>query len=195
MRARFGAIATIVTAISLTAGQPVDVVRTLSGRTLAIVKGDVTPEVVSNILAGANLRPQGAVHDGGAGRRVDGIQFGELGTLLFEFDSAYLRPEGVQTLGQICTVFQDESLESTRLLVAGHTDAIGGTGYNQRLSEARAKTAAVHLKRCLGVERVSFIGRGESDPISHLDPTDARQRRVEISVLPKRLVAPGRGAR
>ena len=73
---------------------------------------------------------------------------------------------------------QDQSL---RLVIEGHTDAIGGDQYNLVLSERRAVSVGEYLVRVHGVEpqRIAIAGMGEAQPLTP-DPSDSRNRRVEF---------------
>ncbi|MBP2313947.1 OmpA family protein [Azospirillum soli] len=73
---------------------------------------------------------------------------------------------------------QDPSL---RLVIEGHTDAIGGDQYNLVLSERRAVSVGEYLVRMHHVEpqRIAIAGMGEAQPLTP-DPNDSRNRRVEF---------------
>jgi len=174
-------------------GTPVEILQTSDGRRIAVLPAEASPELVRKLLLGEEADPrQVATGATPAAPLVDAVQFGGLGAVLFAFDSAELGPHGEETLKQICIVFRDASFHSVRVLLTGHTDAVGAARYNLLLSRARAEAAARVLARCLGKGRVSHLGRGESEHIEGVAPTDARQRRVEVSVLPERLELPER---
>lgn len=77
---------------------------------------------------------------------------------------------------------------NTTISIFGHTDSNGPARFNQQLSQARAD-AIYNLFVRAGVarERLSAIGRGESDPIATNLTADGRQknRRIEIIIRPK----------
>ena len=86
----------------------------------------------------------------------------------FDFDKATLRPDAVETLNEavsLLTQYPELSVE-----VAGHTDLCGAEGYNQSLSERRAKTVYDYLNdHGIAASRlVGPTGYGESRP---LEPT------------------------
>ena len=103
--------------------------------------------------------------------------------VLFDFNSAALRPASRDALSQMADVFQ--KYPNTTLSVDGFTDSIGTTAYNQRLSERRADSVSSYLEN-LGVRssRVETIGYGESQPRATNSTVAGRQlnRRVEIHV-------------
>lgn len=73
---------------------------------------------------------------------------------------------------------QDPSL---RLVIEGHTDAIGGDQYNLALSERRAVSVGEYLVRMHHVkpQRIAIAGMGKAQPLTS-DPADSRNRRVEF---------------
>ena len=73
--------------------------------------------------------------------------------------------------------------EGTKIIISGHTDAIGSTDFNQYLSEKRAYSVA-NFFRTLGLskERVHSVGYGDSRPIIKNDTLDGRNRRVEFKI-------------
>lgn len=68
-----------------------------------------------------------------------------------------------------------------RLVIEGHTDAVGSDQYNVVLSERRAVSVGEYLVRVHHVEpqRIAIAGLGESQPLTP-DPSDSRNRRVEF---------------
>lgn len=111
---------------------------------------------------------------------------------LFAFDSADLTSGATSQLTKSAQLIATAPAGPIR--VVGHTDSKGEDGYNQRLSEARAKTVADWFRRQPGVRQRMFAveGQGEKQPIApnetasgQDDPAGrARNRRVEV-VLPK----------
>ncbi len=103
--------------------------------------------------------------------------------VLFDFNSSALRPSSQDSLRQMADVFQ--KYPNTTLSVQGHTDSIGSTAYNQRLSERRAASVANYLEN-IGVSssRTETIGYGKSKPRATNGTAEGRQlnRRVEIHV-------------
>ncbi|HEY1141340.1 MAG TPA: OmpA family protein, partial [Lysobacter sp.] len=83
----------------------------------------------------------------------------------FNFDKATLRPDAISILteaAEILTRYPDLRVE-----VAGHTDQCGKDGYNQKLSERRARAVYDYLtSRGVSASRLSGpIGYGESRPL------------------------------
>ena len=85
---------------------------------------------------------------------------------LFSFDKSDIRAEGKAELDGLA-----KQLQGTRfdvVTVEGHTDRLGSTAYNQRLSEQRANSVKAYLVSSGGVEsgKVSAVGKGESTPVT-----------------------------
>ena len=100
----------------------------------------------------------------------------------FGYNSAELTTDAqlvLQNLGQALT---DPTLKDYRFRVIGHTDAVGGDAFNQRLSEARARSVADHLvaKYAVAPDRLLAEGQGKSRLIDPTRPTAESNRRVEI---------------
>jgi outer membrane protein OmpA-like peptidoglycan-associated protein len=69
-------------------------------------------------------------------------------------------------------------------MIAGHTDAIGTSLYNQGLSDRRAEAAAQYLSQ-QGVDRhIATVGLGEREPVASNETDTGRQqnRRIEIAI-------------
>ncbi len=88
---------------------------------------------------------------------------GDAHTLLFDFGSAELRPEGRAALDRFIAEIQ--GAQGDRIEVTGHTDRIGSDDVNQALSERRAEAVQAYL-RSEGIEasRVNITGRGSEQP-------------------------------
>ncbi len=103
--------------------------------------------------------------------------------ILFDFNSAALRPESRQTLNDLAGNFQrypDETIS-----VEGHTDNVGAVEYNQGLSERRAYSVRDYLaSQGVPSSRITAIGYGESRPKASNETPEGRQlnRRVEIHI-------------
>lgn len=105
--------------------------------------------------------------------------------VMFDFDSAALKPGGQAEIARISTVLNN--YPETMLRVEGHTDTKGTEEYNQQLSERRAHSVKNALiQQGVDAQRISAVGFGESQPISS---DDAANRRVNIVIIP--IVAQG----
>ncbi len=111
--------------------------------------------------------------------------------LLFEFGSDGLRPTAKDRLSRVAGVLGREG-RGRKVMVEGHSDAIGAELFNLDLSRRRAAAVAQELKRAgVAAALVSAAGYGSKYPVAPNEGSDgrddpagrARNRRVEILVL------------
>lgn len=85
------------------------------------------------------------------------------GDALFAFDKAELKPDGVTMLDGLVGQLKGASYDS--IVVTGHTDRIGSSQYNQKLSERRAHTVKDYLvAQSVTASRIDAVGKGETQP-------------------------------
>lgn len=119
-------------------------------------------------------------------RRDDGERVIDLDSdLLFAFDSAELAAPGV---ARIRTEVQTLP-RGTALAIGGHTDSVGASAYNRRLSLARAEAVADAVRAARSDLLLTVRGYGETQPVvpnrsGGEDDAAARSlnRRVELRV-------------
>ena len=108
------------------------------------------------------------------------------GAILFDFDSAKIRPDAARTLTELSQVINAYAGRPVR--IDGHTDSIASDDYNQKLSEQRARSVTAWLSSN-GVEagRLQANGVGEAKPVATNDTSEGRQlnRRVEVVIAKK----------
>jgi outer membrane protein OmpA-like peptidoglycan-associated protein len=113
----------------------------------------------------------------------EGIQVTFSSGLLYDFDSAAIRPEAATNLRNLAASLN--KYENTELLIVGHTDAMGTAEYNQDLSTRRATAAAGYLAT-QGVlrNRMETSGKGEGEAIASNESEAGRQtnRRIEVAI-------------
>jgi len=119
-----------------------------------------------------------------AGVKVDsvGCPMEQTLKLLFDFDSAELRPESITELERVVKFMNDVSIAT--VLVEGHTDSVGSEPYNLALSDRRAKAVFDYLtSRGVDPSRLKSQGFGEANPIASNDTAEGRQqnRRVMLN--------------
>lgn len=102
--------------------------------------------------------------------------------IAFEYDSARLRPEAHGLLDSISRVLKSNDAGLSRFVIEGHTDSRGNSSYNQKLSERRAHSVVEYLVTVRGVapERLTWVGRGKTQPLNLADPAAPENRRVTI---------------
>lgn len=102
--------------------------------------------------------------------------------ILFAYDSDRIEGSSFADLNEIGEALLDQSLEDSKIMLNGHTDAAGSRTYNQDLSERRALSVKRYLTQRLFVpsERLVVAGFGEDRLRDPDDPDSGRNRRVEI---------------
>ena len=106
--------------------------------------------------------------------------------IMFELEKAELKPESeevIDEIGNILVQWPDLEIE-----IGGHTDSAGEEGFNQKLSEDRAKAVFEYLVKnfpALDPDNLSVKGYGESKPVASNDTPEgrAKNRRVEFRCL------------
>jgi outer membrane protein OmpA-like peptidoglycan-associated protein len=104
-----------------------------------------------------------------------------LSDIVFDLDSADIKPGSERALDQIAEFLIDEDV--SRVKVEGHTDALGPDNYNESLSYERADAVRDALvARGVPRDRITMAGYGEDYPVASNDTASGRQlnRRVEI---------------
>jgi outer membrane protein OmpA-like peptidoglycan-associated protein len=102
--------------------------------------------------------------------------------ILFDIDSARLRPESLPTLDEVVRVMAEEP--SWSLVIEGHTDSTSTAAHNQTLSEQRAKSVQDYLTgKGVAASRLSTVGYGQTRPVAgnETELGRAQNRRVELA--------------
>ena len=101
--------------------------------------------------------------------------------ILFDTDSAHLRPESLPTLDEVVRLLSSEP--SWSLVIEGHTDSTGTAAHNQTLSEQRARSVRDYLTgKGIAAAHLTTAGLGQSKPVAD-NATElgrAQNRRVEL---------------
>lgn len=102
--------------------------------------------------------------------------------ILFDFDSANIAVEAYDSLSAVARALVSPELSSATILIAGHTDSVGGAEYNLDLSFRRAASVRAHLVTMHGVnqDRLIVTGFGFERLKDFLDPQSPVNRRVEF---------------
>ena len=118
-------------------------------------------------------------------RDGDNINLVMPGNITFPSAGSHLRTDFYDVLDSVALVL--EEFDKTIIVVAGYTDSIGSTSYNQLLSESRAQSVANYLQnKEIKFARFDVIGFGKSNPIAdnNTEAGRALNRRVELTLLP-----------
>ena len=104
------------------------------------------------------------------------------GSVLFDFDSAQIRPDAERTLAEVAEVIKAYAKRPAR--IEGHTDSVASDDYNQKLSERRAASVQAWLA-AKGVEaaRLTPRGFGEGKPVADNGTAEGRQRNRRVEVI------------
>ena len=104
----------------------------------------------------------------------------------FDFNSSVVRDESMIRIDELAELM--ERYPKLRLEIQGHTDNIGGEEFNQKLSDARAKSVMQEMiKRGIEEKRLRARGFGMSQPVAPNDSERNRaiNRRTQFVVLAK----------
>jgi OOP family OmpA-OmpF porin len=113
------------------------------------------------------------------------------GGVLFDFDSAELRPEAGAVLDAVAQALGGPLARTSTVIVEGHTDSVSDDAFNLALSQRRADSVVEALvERGVGAP-LEAVGLGETLPVAAneiggVDNPAGRQlnRRVEILIPP-----------
>ncbi|HEH9427734.1 TPA: porin OmpA [Aeromonas sobria] len=104
--------------------------------------------------------------------------------VLFAFGKSTLKPEGVAAINTLYQQIVEVQPKDGSAVVVGYTDRIGSDAYNQKLSEARARTVADFLVgKGLPAGKVAIEGRGEANPVTGTQCNSVKAKAQLISCL------------
>ncbi|MGL5324447.1 MAG: OmpA family protein [Aeromonas sp.] len=104
--------------------------------------------------------------------------------VLFAFGKETLKPEGVAALNALYQQIVEFQPKDGNAVVVGYTDRIGSDAYNQKLSEARARTVANFLvSKGMAASKVAIEGRGEANPVTGTKCNGVKAKAQLISCL------------
>lgn len=100
----------------------------------------------------------------------------------FDMNSADISDRARPAIEALGRALQDSKLKGSSFIVAGHTDASGNKGYNQKLSERRAKAVRDRLvsEYNLNDDQLIAVGYGPQKPKLTKYPYSGENRRVQI---------------
>ncbi len=114
-------------------------------------------------------------------------QVGAIGLpIKFAYNSADVLDESKPYLNEVGRMLNLPEYSDQRLVIEGHTDALGSEGYNQYLSERRAASVKSYLQSHFNIaeNRLFINGVGESQPLPGTDPNSGVNRRVQLRKAP-----------
>ncbi|HEX6019870.1 MAG TPA: OmpA family protein [Burkholderiaceae bacterium] len=99
----------------------------------------------------------------------------------FAFDSADILPQAKVQLDAVAAGIR--LLPPTqKVVIEGHTDALGSEAYNDDLSQRRAQSVRRYLVATYGIDasRLQAEGLGKQDPLPGISPLAGENRRVQF---------------
>jgi outer membrane protein OmpA-like peptidoglycan-associated protein len=104
----------------------------------------------------------------------------------FEFNSNKIMPDSMKLLEDLASALNSKELLTRRFVIEGHTDGVGASNYNLKLSQLRAdQVKTVLVRKMVKADRLQSIGKGFSEPANAQDIKSAENRRVRIVSLEK----------
>ncbi len=104
-----------------------------------------------------------------------------LSNIYFDFNKKELRMNFTGEVKQLADYMKKNT--ALKIEITGHTDSIGGSEYNNRLSLARAKEIGTNLINSgINESRISYVNKGSTEPVATNNTETGRQknRRVEF---------------
>ena len=102
-------------------------------------------------------------------------------TILFDTGKSTIKAESGAVLDNIADILDD--YPNVQFRIEGHTDSVGSSASNQKLSQDRAQAVVNYLiGKGIPSSRMTAVGYGEDRPIADNNTRQGRQtnRRVEI---------------
>ncbi|HEX6720915.1 MAG TPA: OmpA family protein [Burkholderiaceae bacterium] len=153
----------------------------------------VDPGEVARILGPVKMRtlrllddaPTGSIAASSATAAVAALEASRPSALSlpvpFAFDSADIMPSAKPQLDAIAAGIR--MLPTTqKVVIEGHTDAVGTELYNESLSQRRAQSVRRYLVTMHGIDagRLEAVGMGEVSPLPGHGPLAGENRRVQF---------------
>jgi outer membrane protein OmpA-like peptidoglycan-associated protein len=104
----------------------------------------------------------------------------------FDYNSAKISKASLPTVQELGKALSDPALKGSTIVIAGHTDAVGGDAFNQDLSERRADAIKRYLTETYGVAAANLVtvGYGKTklkDPSAPASPVNRRVQVVNLN--------------
>ncbi len=104
--------------------------------------------------------------------------------IFFDFDKSTLKDESIPELDRVVDFLKENS--DIKIVLEGHTDDVGNSDYNDKLSDSRSKSVKEYLvKQGVNSSRIQTIGYGLRKPLIKEKTEEARStnRRVEMKII------------
>lgn len=102
--------------------------------------------------------------------------------ITFDYNSANISAKSMPSVQALGRALTNPDIKGSTFVVAGHTDAAGGEGYNQDLSERRADAIKRYLvdKYSIPAADLVTVGYGKSKLKDPSQPMAEVNRRVQV---------------
>jgi len=109
----------------------------------------------------------------------------------FDYNSADISSKSLPSVQALGRALSNAELKGSTFVVAGHTDAAGGEGYNQELSERRADAIKKYLVDKYGLNGADLVtvGYGKSKLKDASQPLSDANRRVQVVNMETKVTA------
>jgi outer membrane protein OmpA-like peptidoglycan-associated protein len=100
----------------------------------------------------------------------------------FEFNSAVVGPKAIPQITALGEALTSPDIKGRTFVLAGYTDAMGDTAYNQSLSEQRSDAVMRYLVDKYGIDasHLLTVGYGKTRLKNTSNPYAAENRRVQV---------------
>ena len=155
---------------------------TTRGAIIGAVVGGAAGAIIGNQMDQRAKEIEQGVPGAIVERVGEGIHVTFASGLLFDFDSDVIKSDAASNLQGLAANLSRYG--DSKLMIAGHTDAVGSSEYNQALSDRRAESASRYLAGRGVTRHIATAGLGEREPVSSNTTEAGRQqnRRIEIAI-------------
>src|SRR6202035_92385 len=109
----------------------------------------------------------------------------------FDYNSADISAKSLSSVQALGRALSNPDLKGSTFIVAGHTDAAGGEGYNQDLSERRADSIKKYLVEKFNIASSDLVtvGYGKTKLKDPSNPLADINRRVQVANMENKATA------
>lgn len=103
-------------------------------------------------------------------------------TIEFGFNSAVVPPAARPFLDRVGELMKSKRATGAKIVIEGHTDAVGSEAYNMALSARRGEAVKQYLAEVHKIDsiRLVTIAKGETELLDPHEPTSSINRRVQF---------------
>ncbi len=110
----------------------------------------------------------------------------QMNNVLFDFDSAVLKPEGKKEVNRL--VAEMKKYPKDTVTVVGHTCNVGTEAYNMALGQRRSDSVKAYMvANGIAASRITAISKGESEPavpnMGKNSENNKKNRRAEFTIV------------